>query len=85
MVGLAAGEVALRLVVAAALGSVVGLERQRVEQPAGLRDHALVALGSGLIMIISAYGFQHVTGAPNVVLDPSRIAAQDDEPPITRP
>jgi putative Mg2+ transporter-C (MgtC) family protein len=76
MVGLSAQEIALRLVVAAAVGSIVGLERKRVEQPAGLRDHALVSFGSGLAMIISAYGFQHATGAPNVVLDPSRIAAQ---------
>jgi putative Mg2+ transporter-C (MgtC) family protein len=69
-------EIVLRLVVAAVLGMAIGLERERVEQPAGLRDHTLVAVGSGLIMIISAYGFGHVTHAPDVVLDPSRIAAQ---------
>jgi putative Mg2+ transporter-C (MgtC) family protein len=69
-------EVALRITVAAILGLAIGLERERVEQPAGLRDHALVCVGSCLIMIISAYGFSHVTHAPDVVLDPSRIAAQ---------
>jgi putative Mg2+ transporter-C (MgtC) family protein len=76
MVGLSNQEIVLRLVIAAVLGMAIGLERERVEQPAGLRDHALVSVGSGLIMIVSAYGFQHVTQAPDVVLDPSRIAAQ---------
>jgi putative Mg2+ transporter-C (MgtC) family protein len=76
MVELSTQEIVLRLVVAAILGMAIGLERERVEQPAGLRDHALVAVGSALIMIVSAYGFGHVTHAPDVVLDPSRIAAQ---------
>jgi len=76
MIGLSDAEISLRLAVAAVLGMAIGLERQRVDQPAGLRDHALVAVGSCLIMIISAYGFAHVTHAPDVVLDPSRIAAQ---------
>jgi len=70
------GEAALRLLVAAALGAAIGIERERVDQPAGLRDHALVALGAALLMIVSQYGFTRVLHAPNVVLDPSRIAAQ---------
>ena len=74
--GLSDQEIVLRLAVAAVLGLAIGLERERVEQPAGLRDHALVSVGSSLIMIISAYGFGHVTHAPDIVLDPSRIAAQ---------
>ena len=74
--GISDQEIVLRLAVAGVLGMAIGLERERVEQPAGLRDHALVAVGSGLLMIISAYGFEHVTHAPDVVLDPSRIAAQ---------
>jgi putative Mg2+ transporter-C (MgtC) family protein len=36
----------------------------------------LVCVGSALIMIVSAYGFADILGTPNVVLDPSRIAAQ---------
>ena len=60
-------DVTVRLLVAAVLGALVGLERERVEQPAGLRDHALVAVGSALIMIVSAYGFRHVTQGPSVV------------------
>ncbi len=36
----------------------------------------LVSVGSCLLMIVSAYGFQRATTMPHVVLDPSRIAAQ---------
>lgn len=68
-------DLVLRLVVAAALGSVIGLERERKSWSAGLRTHMLVALSSALIMIVSTYGFSHVLG-DHVVLDPSRIAAQ---------
>jgi len=67
----------LRLLVAAVLGSIVGLERERGEWAAGLRTHMLVSLGACLFMIVSAYGFGGVLGRPAVVLDPSRIAAQE--------
>jgi len=69
-------EMALRLVVAAALGSVIGMERERLSWAAGLRTHMLVSVGSALIMIVSAYAFSDVLGTEHVVLDPSRIAAQ---------
>lgn len=73
---LAQQEIITRLVTAAALGGIVGLERERLEWVAGLRTHMLVCLGSALIMIVSAFGFADVLGTPNVVLDPSRVAAQ---------
>ncbi len=73
---LANWEIALRLLVAAGLGSIIGLERERLSWAAGLRTHMLVAVGSALIMIVSAYGFSDVLGTDHVVLDPSRIAAQ---------
>lgn len=41
-----------RLTVAAALGSAVGLERQLRHQYAGLRTHALVALGSAAFVLL---------------------------------
>lgn len=65
-----------RLAVAALCGSIVGLERERLLWAAGLRTHMLVCTGSCLIMLVSAFGFADVLGAHNVVLDPSRIAAQ---------
>ncbi|HEX3920123.1 MAG TPA: MgtC/SapB family protein [Caulobacteraceae bacterium] len=67
--------IALRLLLAAFLGSLIGFERERLLWAAGLRTHMLVSVGSCLIMIVSAYGFADVLG-PHVILDPSRVAAQ---------
>ena len=69
-------EMVLRLVLAAILGGLVGIERQRLDWAAGLRTHMLVCLGSALTMIVSAFGFADILGTPNVSLDPSRVAAQ---------
>ncbi|KAB2898026.1 MAG: MgtC/SapB family protein [Dokdonella sp.] len=69
-------EFVARLVLAAILGGVVGIDRERHEWAAGLRTHMLVCLGAALAMIVSAFGFGDILGTPAVVLDPSRIAAQ---------
>jgi putative Mg2+ transporter-C (MgtC) family protein len=69
-------DIALRLAVAAIVGSLIGFERERLLWSAGIRTHMLVSVGACLFMIVSAYGFQHATEMPHVVLDPSRIAAQ---------
>lgn len=69
-------EITLRLVAAAALGSLIGFERERLLWAAGIRTHMLVCVGSCLIMIVSAYGFAGVLSQQNTVLDPSRVAAQ---------
>ncbi len=69
-------ELVLRLVAAAAAGSVVGVERERLQWAAGLRTHMLVCVGSCLAMIVSAHGFGDVIEGEHVVLDPSRVAAQ---------
>jgi putative Mg2+ transporter-C (MgtC) family protein len=65
----------VRLLLATALGSVIGLERERLGWTAGLRTHMLVAVGSSLMILVSAYGFSATLG-DHVVLDPSRVAAQ---------
>ena len=69
-------DVGVRLAVAAALGCAVGFERERLLWAAGIRTHMLVSVGACLLMIVSAYGFQHAILMPHVVLDPSRVAAQ---------
>jgi putative Mg2+ transporter-C (MgtC) family protein len=69
-------ELLLRLVIAAVLGSLVGVERERLTWAAGLRTHMLVCVGACLFMIVSAFGFFDILKTPNVILDPSRIAAQ---------
>lgn len=59
----------LRLLLAAALGAVIGLERELRRKPAGLRTNILIALGSALFTTISL----QVSNAGGT---PDRIAAQ---------
>ena len=70
------GEILIRLALAALFGGMVGVERERKNWTAGLRTHMMVCVGAALVMMVSAYGFADVLGTPNVVLDPSRMAAQ---------
>ena len=65
-----------RLVLAAIFGTIIGLDREYREKEAGFRTHFLVSLGSGLMMIVSQYGFSEILTHDGVSLDPSRIAAQ---------
>lgn len=65
----------VELFTALALCSLIGLERELKQKSAGLRTHTLVGLGAALFFLISKYGFADVLG-PDVVLDPSRVAAQ---------
>jgi putative Mg2+ transporter-C (MgtC) family protein len=73
---ISAEETILRLAVAAILGGLVGLERERLEWAAGMRTHALVSLGSALFMVVSIFGFSDILNERHVILDPSRVAAQ---------
>ncbi|MCE2563676.1 MgtC/SapB family protein [Komagataeibacter sp. FNDCF1] len=66
------GELALAFV----LSALVGLEREFRQKSAGLRTYTLVGVASALFMLVSKYGFNNVLEAGQVVLDPSRIAAQ---------
>src|ERR1700748_1253242 len=66
----------LRFLIAAVLGSVIGMEREKKAWAPGLRTHMLVSVGACLFMIVSAFGFSDILGKHNVILDPSRIAAQ---------
>lgn len=68
-------EIILRVAIAALLGGIIGIERERQGQPAGLRTHMILVIGSALAMALSinlALQFQPV--APNG--DPARLAAQ---------
>jgi putative Mg2+ transporter-C (MgtC) family protein len=69
-------EALLRLALAAALGGLIGVERELRERQAGLRTHLLVALGSALFTIVGAYGFHEFLNSGASVVDPTRIAAQ---------
>ena len=67
--------VLLRLVLASALGAIIGMERERKNWSAGMRTHMMVCLGSALVIIVSSYGFTDVIG-DHITLDPARVAAQ---------
>src|SRR3954464_2380452 len=67
-------DIAGRLLLAAVLGALVGLEREVHAHPAGMRTHLLVSLGSALFTVVSIYGFTSDPNGGNV--DPTRIAAQ---------
>jgi putative Mg2+ transporter-C (MgtC) family protein len=71
-------DVLLRLALAAALGGAIGFERELRDHEAGFRTHLLVALGSGVFTLVSAYGFRDFQygRATGFTLDPTRIAAQ---------
>ncbi|MCT4671772.1 MAG: MgtC/SapB family protein [Prolixibacteraceae bacterium] len=63
-----------RIIISMFLGLVIGIERETQRQPAGLRTHTLICVGSTLLMLISIFIPQHYYGIYN--LDPTRIAAQ---------
>src|ERR671930_1110086 len=60
----------LKLVLAAILGGIIGIEREIRDKPAGLRTNILICVGSTLFMSISTKAAQMLGG------DPTRIAAQ---------
>ena len=70
-------ELIIRVIVGGVLGGVIGYEREKRAKEAGFRTHFLVALGSALLAVISAYGFDKVEEViPIARYDPSRVAAQ---------
>jgi putative Mg2+ transporter-C (MgtC) family protein len=50
-------EMALRLLLAAVLGGIIGFQREMYSKPAGLRTLALISLGAGIFGVISLNGF----------------------------
>lgn len=64
------------LTAAFGLSMIVGVEREIQQKSAGLRTHTLVGVGAALFVLISKYGFSDVLNPGQIVLDPSRVAAQ---------
>jgi putative Mg2+ transporter-C (MgtC) family protein len=60
-------EPVIRLIIAAALGAIIGYERESLHKPAGLRTHVLVSVASCLVTLVS------ITEFPE---DPARLLAQ---------
>ena len=70
-------EFLLRLLLSAALGALVGLERSKRRKEAGIRTHCIIACTSALFMIVSKYAFLDCLNIDGLRgADPARIAAQ---------
>ncbi|HDD59940.1 MAG: hypothetical protein DRN35_00605 [Thermoplasmata archaeon] len=67
-------EIVIRLLLAALMGGIIGLERERKRSTAGLRTHMLVSLGSSLLMILSILIPERLSGTANYG-DSIRLAA----------
>src|SRR4051812_23603623 len=69
-----------RLVLAAVMGGLVGMERELRGRQAGFRTNLLVCLGSALVMIVSVnfaihrWQAQSANQGININIDPARIA-----------
>ena len=74
---LALWEGLLRLVLAALLAGMIGIERELREQEAGLRTHMLVCVGATMFMLVGVYGWSdyQLGNQIGVVVDPSRVAS----------
>lgn len=68
-------QIILRVLVAAVLGAVVGFERERQDQPAGLRTHMILVIGATLAMVLSV-NVGYLYARPGTPSDPARLAAQ---------
>jgi len=64
-----------QLILAAALGGFIGLEREWKGKEAGLRTYTLVCIGATLFTIVALESFS-IFGAENSSFDPSRIVGQ---------
>ena len=65
-------EMTVRIILAFALGALLGWERERAGRPAGLRTFMMVTAGSAAFTLVSIYGFL----GQGTVRDPARVAAQ---------
>ena len=68
-------QIVLRVLVGAVLGAAVGFERERQDQPAGLRTHMILVIGATLAMILSV-NLGYLFARPGTPADPARLAAQ---------
>ncbi len=64
-------DIILKILLAAMLGGIIGLERELAHKEAGLRTNILIAIGSALITVLSAK-----IAAQAQVADPARLTAQ---------
>ena len=70
-------EFLFRILLSAALGAAIGLERTKRQKEAGVRTHCIIACASAVFMILSKYAFVDTAAlAGSRGADTARIAAQ---------
>lgn len=62
-----------KLSIALILSLIIGLERELVHKPAGIKTHALICMSATLVMSLGMYIRELY---PEIVLDPTRLPAQ---------
>ena len=68
-------EMATRMLAALAAGALIGYERSYRGRPAGFRTHALVAMASSILMLVTVYESHWVQTPETMIrLDPTRMA-----------
>jgi putative Mg2+ transporter-C (MgtC) family protein len=65
-------EITLKLLLAVALGGLIGIERESSHKPAGFRTNILICVGATMMMVLSELIFQGKQGIENHL---TRIAA----------
>src|SRR5829696_904960 len=59
--------VLLRTITAVLLGGIVGIQREKVGKPAGLRTHMLVSLGTAVVVLACLGGGMDMEGLSRVI------------------
>ncbi|OHW62797.1 putative Mg(2+) transport ATPase [Andreesenia angusta] len=66
--------IVFKLILSIILSGAIGIERESLRRPAGLRTHILVCVGSTLVMLTSLYLFEIFKDTAN--MQPDRLGAQ---------
>ena len=67
--------VLIRLLIALALGAVIGLERFYAKKPANMRTYALVSVASAMFVIVGELVLVRYQNVPGISLNPMMIAS----------
>lgn len=71
-------EIVIKLAISAALGLIIGLERELKRKPVGLKTCLVISIVSCVLTIVSVEAAYSVPARPdiNITMDPLRLAAQ---------
>ncbi len=67
--------IVVRLLTAAFLGGIIGIERGKLNRPAGVRTHMIVCVGSALVMLLGVE-MREIYGVQYANVDVTRLGAQ---------